>query len=54
MAKNASPNADKTPQTLPEAPFATFIQLDGNSPFHRSFVIGDFYDHPAPVAGWAS
>lgn len=28
MHKNASPKADKTPQTLPEAPFTTFIQLD--------------------------
>jgi AraC family transcriptional regulator len=31
MDKNASPKADKTPQTSPEAPFTTFIQLDGKS-----------------------
>jgi AraC family transcriptional regulator len=31
MGKNASPKADKTPQTSPEAPFTTFIQLDGTS-----------------------
>ena len=28
MHKNASPEADKTPQTSPEAPSTTFIQLD--------------------------
>ena len=39
MDKSASPKADKTTQTLPEAPFATFIQLDGKSPFHRHFVL---------------
>ena len=32
MHKNTSPNADKSPQTSPEAPFTTFIQLDGRSP----------------------
>jgi hypothetical protein len=31
MHKNASPKADKSPQTSPEAPFTTFIQLDGKS-----------------------
>jgi len=37
MDKNASPNADKTPQTSPEAPFTTFIQLDGRSPVLSQF-----------------
>jgi len=37
MDKNASPKADKTPQTSPEAPFATFIQLDGKSPVPSAF-----------------
>jgi hypothetical protein len=40
MDNNASPKADKTPKTSPEAPFTTFIQLDGSPPFHRSFVPG--------------
>src|SRR6266404_4847760 len=31
MDKNPTPKADKTPQTPPEAPFTTFIQLDGRS-----------------------
>jgi hypothetical protein len=31
MHKNSSPTADKTLQTSPEAPFTTFIQLDGKS-----------------------
>ena len=31
MGKNASPKPDKTPQTSSEAPFTTFIQLDGKS-----------------------
>ena len=37
MHKNASPKADKTPQTSPEAPFTTFIQLDGRSPVPSQF-----------------
>ena len=37
MDKNASPKADKTPQTSPEAPFTTFIQLDGRSSVPSQF-----------------
>ena len=37
MDKNASPKADKSPQTSPEAPFTTFIQLDGRSPVPSQF-----------------
>src|SRR6202048_695741 len=37
MDKNASPKADKSPQTSPEAPFTTFIQLDGKSPVPSQF-----------------
>jgi len=37
MHKNTSPNADKSPQTSPEAPFTTFIQLDGRSPVPSQF-----------------
>jgi AraC family transcriptional regulator len=37
MDNNASPKATKTPQTLPEAPFTTFIQLDGRSPVSSQF-----------------
>src|SRR5207244_6835732 len=37
MDKNASPKAEKTPQTSPEAPFTTFIQLDGRSPVPTQF-----------------
>src|SRR5438094_5421996 len=37
MDKNASPQADKTPQTPPEAPFTTFIQLDGRSTVPSQF-----------------
>src|SRR5580692_1941150 len=37
MHKNASPKADKSPQTSPEAPFTTFIQLDGKSPVPSQF-----------------
>src|ERR1700681_2515099 len=37
MDKNASPKADKTPQTSLEAPFTTFIQLDGRSPVPSQF-----------------
>ena len=37
MNKNPSPKADKTPQTSPEAPFTTFIQLDGRSPVPSQF-----------------
>jgi AraC family transcriptional regulator len=37
MQKNASPKADKSLQTSPEAPFATFIQLDGRSAVPSQF-----------------
>ena len=37
MDKNASPKADRSPQTSPEAPFTTFIQLDGRSPVPSQF-----------------
>jgi AraC family transcriptional regulator len=37
MDKSASPKADKNPQTSPEAPFTTFIQLDGKSPVPSAF-----------------
>jgi hypothetical protein len=37
MHKNTSPNADKSPQTSPEAPFTTFIQLDGRPPVPSQF-----------------
>jgi hypothetical protein len=37
MDKNPSPKADKTPQTSPEAPFTTFIQLDGKSAVASQF-----------------
>ena len=39
MHKNTSPNADKSPQTSPEAPFTTFIQLDGKSAVPSQFRI---------------
>ena len=35
--KNASPKAGKSPQTSPETPFTTFIQLDGRSPVPSQF-----------------
>jgi len=37
MHKNGSPKADKSPQPSPEAPFTTFIQLDGRSPVPAQF-----------------
>jgi AraC family transcriptional regulator len=37
MDKNSSPKAEKTLQTSPEAPFTTFIQLDGKSPVPSQF-----------------
>src|SRR6202045_5135421 len=37
MDKKASPKADKAPQTSPEAPFTTFIQLDGKSSIPSQF-----------------
>jgi AraC-like DNA-binding protein len=37
MDKNASPKADMVPQTSPEAPFTTFIQLDGKSSVPSEF-----------------
>src|ERR1700739_3495725 len=37
MDKSASPKIDKTPQPSPEAPFTTFIQLDGKSPVPSTF-----------------
>jgi AraC family transcriptional regulator len=39
MNENASPKADKTPQTSPEAPFTTFIQLDGRSAVPSQFRV---------------
>jgi AraC family transcriptional regulator len=55
MDKNASPTADKSPQTLPEAHFTTFIQLDGRSSVSIAVSdSGEFYDHSASVAGGAS
>ena len=38
MGKNASPKPDNTPQTSSEAPFTTFIQLDGKSPVPSQFL----------------
>jgi hypothetical protein len=41
MNKNARP--DKAPQTSPEAPFTTFIQLDGRSRVPSQFLVpGNF------------
>src|ERR1700724_4645305 len=37
MHKNSSPTADKTLQTSPEAPFTTFMQLDGESSVPSQF-----------------
>jgi AraC family transcriptional regulator len=37
MDKNASPKTDKSPQISPEAPFTTFIQLDGKSSVPSQF-----------------
>src|ERR1700732_2644195 len=37
MNKNTSPKGNKTPQTSPEAPFTTFIQLDGKSSVPSQF-----------------
>ena len=37
MGKSASPKPDDTPRTSPEAPFSTFIQLDGKSPVPSQF-----------------
>ena len=43
MDKDASPKADKTPQTSPEAPFTMFIQLDGKCAVPSQFrVSGTF------------
>jgi AraC family transcriptional regulator len=39
MNKNASPKSDKTPQMSLEAPFATFIQLDGGSTLPSQFRV---------------
>src|SRR5882724_12758142 len=39
MDKNPSPKAAKTPQMSPEAPFTTFIQLDGKSPAPSRFCV---------------
>jgi AraC family transcriptional regulator len=39
MDKNTSPKAEKAPQTSTEAPFATFIQLDGRSPVPSQFRV---------------
>src|ERR1700686_2475737 len=37
MDTKASPKADKTAQTAPEAPFTMFIELDGKSPVPSQF-----------------
>lgn len=37
MGKNASPKADKTPQSSPEVPFTTFIRLDGKASVPSQF-----------------
>src|ERR1700746_3820552 len=37
MGKNASPKPDNKPQNSSEAPFTTFIQLDGKSPVPSQF-----------------
>jgi len=37
MGKNALPKLDNTPRTSSEAPFSTFIQLDGKSPVPSQF-----------------
>ena len=52
MHKNLSPKADnKSSQTSPEAPFTTFIQLDGRSPVPSQFrTVGTFTIGPS-VAG---
>src|SRR5579863_10059110 len=43
MDKNPSPKAAKSPQAFPEAPFTTFIQLDGKSSVPSQFnVAGAF------------
>jgi len=39
MGKNASPKPDNTPQTSSEAPFTTFIQLDGKSRASASNIL---------------
>ena len=37
MNESASPKANKTPQTSPDAPFTTFVQLDGKSSVPSQF-----------------
>jgi len=39
MDDNASPKANATPRTTPEAPFTTFIQLDGRSSVPSQFRV---------------
>jgi hypothetical protein len=39
MNKKASPKADKTPQTSPEAPFTTFFQLEGKATIPSQFRV---------------
>jgi hypothetical protein len=39
MDMNASSNVHKTPQTSPETPFATFIQLGGSSNLPSQFRV---------------
>jgi AraC family transcriptional regulator len=39
MDTNASPKPDKNPQSSPEAPFTTFIQLDGRSTVPSQFRV---------------
>jgi hypothetical protein len=38
MVYNPSLKKDNTPRTSPEAPFTTFIELDGSPPSRRGFV----------------
>ena len=52
MGRNASPKPDNTPQTSSEAPFTTFIQLDGKSPVPSQFrTPGSFTITRLEVAG---
>ena len=48
MDKKASPKADKTPQTSPEAAFTTFIQLNGRSTVQSNEQEGKHASHKAP------
>ena len=47
MNKNASTNAEKTPQTSPEAPCTTLIQWStGSPPLHRGLVLRGLLESP--------